>query len=415
MKYELKRKTWLQCIIWFVVVVFVSIACMVASTYLPQYKIEKNFKKSVEKLSSEGDYFSVGSKRLSSNLDNFTDALILMTSLDMDNLGSILNNPLYTTDPSPVKSLETFISARNSGDMSGKYVRYWMGFRAPMRVLLTVFDYYEIREILSLSFLILILFMTFFIIKKVDARAGILFALSVIFVKPHIIGLSLQSSCCFLIAFGGMLCVPFVIKKKCQTCFFMVLGMLTLFFDFYTTPLLTFGYPFIFTVLLSKNDLINWKKSLIWLSVWFAGYIGMWFVKLGLTTLFTPINGFENGLSAAAYWNLNGRDLEKYLKDIVEVFKAVIAVTFMPEVLNCIVIGMILYLIYKIKQKEVNWKVENKYKLFILPIIALCTWYIIASKPSIQHMFFQHRTIAMALWAIMLYYSFLFYPIKEKK
>jgi hypothetical protein len=87
------------------------------------------------------------------------------------------------------------------------YSRYWMGFRATLRFLLSFVNYYQLKRYLSFAFFALYAALISSISRRTTATIGFLFAISIILVRPYIIGASLQFSSCFFIAFLGMLLV----------------------------------------------------------------------------------------------------------------------------------------------------------------------------------------------------------------
>ena len=74
---------------------------------------------------------------------------------------------------------------------------------------------------------------------------------------------------------------------------FMILGMTTMFFDFYTAPLITLGLPLLGWLICDNYSAhpAPVKKQALWslkaLAVWFGSYVSMWLTKLVLTEVFT--------------------------------------------------------------------------------------------------------------------------------
>ncbi len=85
----------------------------------------------------------------------------------------------------------------------------------------------------------------------------------------------------------------------------MILGMATMFFDFYTTPLLTLGLPLLGLLICqsySKNPptaKAMLMQSLKLMGIWFVSYFMMWITKLVLTSVFTDQNAFASAWGAA--------------------------------------------------------------------------------------------------------------------
>ena len=125
------------------------------------------------------------------------------------------------------------------------YVRYWHGFRIYVRALLSVMDYGTMRTLIMWTFFLLMAAVTAMLaLKTRSVWPPVLFAAGILFVNPVVASALFQYSLCFVIAFIGMLFVP-KWQKNPQSAWmgFMILGMSTMFFDFYTAPLLTLGLP----------------------------------------------------------------------------------------------------------------------------------------------------------------------------
>ena len=82
----------------------------------------------------------------------------------------------------------------------------------------------------------------------------------------------------------------------------MEVGMITMYFDFYTVPLITFGLPMIYLCLmfLEREKPIRIKWVLKRFAAWMAGYGLMWIAKLTLTSALTPVNALVQGFGAFA-------------------------------------------------------------------------------------------------------------------
>lgn len=66
------------------------------------------------------------------------------------------------------------------------------------------------------------------------------------------------------------------------------MGISTAYFDFLTYPLVTFGIPMIFCILINeKNTCENWKEMPIMGIHWGIGYLGMWAEKWLIGTVIT--------------------------------------------------------------------------------------------------------------------------------
>ena len=79
---------------------------------------------------------------------------------------------------------------------------------------------------------------------------------------------------------------------------FALFGIATQFFDFYTTPLITYAIPVLLLLLCKEYSSCRWLTLIKTAAAWAYGYVSMWIVKLAATTLFTDTNGFADGFSS---------------------------------------------------------------------------------------------------------------------
>ena len=160
------------------IIVTISICLLLIGSLFPQILIDKNIRESIPVFESEGSYPHIGDKQESSKLDNFTDSLILMESatMQMKELQTIFSNPMYFKS-NPATEFSDFIERREAESPTGYYVRYWMGFRTPVRLCLVFMNYSQIRSLLAWIILGLLITVSFYIARYTDIRTGILLQL----------------------------------------------------------------------------------------------------------------------------------------------------------------------------------------------------------------------------------------------
>ncbi len=249
-------------------------------------------------------------------LDDSTDKIMLSTSMDMGK-----GNPL--------------VRAMNShSEYMGDYSYYWHGYVSILRPLLLVFDYTEIRMLNGFGQLILLLLFAFLIGREKGAGYVLMLGTSYLLLNPSAMILSLQYAWVFYIAFSGA--VVLVVKRDffaaCSRYlfFFIVIGMLTSYFDLLTYPLYTWGVPLIWwLVMVSGKDgaggemvsgssvsaIINQggggqktDQAKVYLGrvffsglAWIAGYAFMWVMKWTIATLVLKRNIFESAFYEVFY------------------------------------------------------------------------------------------------------------------
>lgn len=397
----------------FCVTVVIAFALLLSAALLPQDNVDANVLDSAEKMLVEGTYPIMGDRNVGSSLDNFTDAIMLMQSKSMSRRGlrSTLSNPMYIDESGdPVQSLYAYASDPDV-EINNHYYRYWMGFRAIVRLLLVFMDYYQIRRYVAFLFLLLFSILLCQISRTLNQKTALAFALSIILVKPDVICNSLQYSCCYFIAFSAMLLVPWVSENpKYEKLFFMEVGMITMYFDFYTTPILTFGMPMVYLYLLkaSKEEAISGKRILQNGIVWLVSYVLMWLAKLTLTTLLTTYNGLENGIGSLKY-NLNERNQvsANLLLRSIDAFERVLRPVF-PDTIDkrcalvVLAVLVILIIIAAYRGKIAFDKCKKYVSIYVISLFPLI-WYVASARPLQNHFIFQYRSVAVIFWVIGAY------------
>lgn len=404
----------------FCLTVVLAVFLLAAAAFLPQTAIQNHVAESIPLVSRDVENSYIFDNSAGSGLDVATDVMILRTSLTTNDryLGSILTNPVYSFDDLQEWDDIDDTLARLSYDMQPDgvwyYARYWMGFRVIMRLALTFFTYAQVKRYLSFLFLSLFAAVICSVSQHANSKIAFLFALSIVLVRPHVMATSMQLTCCFFLAFGAMLLVPWLYRNsKWEGLFFMELGMLTMYFDFYTVPLVTFGFPLMYLCILKqeRGAFYTMKSLSRNIAVWFAGYGFMWIAKLSLTSLLTSVDALSQGLTS--FFSRVGIEKDPELTEFYSLkaaFEGIREAVFSDEVgaavyLLCagMILAMALYKILRGRTDRAGFRRAAKYLLFAaIPLV----WFVITKQPIAIHYFFQYRTIALTHWAsgVFLYY-----------
>ena len=404
----------------FLLSVVFAMVFLLAGACLPQQAIDANILASAEAMLPDGDYPVIADKSYASMLDVTTDALILAESkaTSISNWETILTNPLYETgDGGTVQQLYWYATGENQ-EVSRYYVQYWMGFRPIVRLLLTFLDYYHIIRYTAFACFCLFAAAMCSVAKHTDTKTAFLFALSIILVRPHIVAVSLQFSCCFFIALPAMLLVPWLRRHpKWEGLFFLELGIATMYFDFYTTPILTFGLPMIYLYAINakENKTISLGRIRANALSWSAGYGGMWVAKLLITSLLTGADGVGAGM--ASFMGRIGitktPGLEAYYNPVMAlrtVAKSLYSDQQGKWILAaaCGVFAVVLAICFLRRRHSFRELLSHKALLVIaaLPLV----WFMAAAQPTANHHWFQYRGIAVTFWAGLTYLQYLLQP-----
>ncbi len=248
-------------------------------------------------------------------LDDSTDKIMLSTAMDTGK-----GNPL--------------VRAMNShSEYMGDYSYYWHGYVSILRPLLLVFDYGEIRMLNGCCQLTLLVLFAFLIGREKGAGYVLMLGTSYLLLNPSAMFLSLQYAWVFYIAFCGALVLVvkrdfFAARSRYVYCF-IVIGMLTSYFDLLTYPLYTWGVPLIWWLAMdtamdgpegriasgasvtgSNRGGSGQKCSRAGICLgrvlfsgfaWIAGYAVMWVMKWTVATIVLKRNIFQSALYEVFY------------------------------------------------------------------------------------------------------------------
>lgn len=400
-----------KMLIFFFVTFCLCASFLFLSSLIPQKNIDKNIASSVVKLVEEGLFCRILDGKSSAMLDNFTDSTIITVTKSTDfktNPVSFLTNPIIEpgdiNEYDPLSNLENYVAGKVNA--KGTYVRYWMGFRIFLRPLFSFFDYSQIRIIQLALLLLLGLATALSVWKNTGFMTAVMYGFSILLIRPLVISRSFQFSCCLFIAMIAVLAVPFV-KRRLDDMkgFFMVVGMLTMFFDFYTVPVLTFGMPMIYYAAIQSvsQDAVKMRDVISSFLHWAAGYVGMWIAKLFMVEIATDESGFANAFSEFMHWmgphKETGEQVSAW-QALDAVRKVVFESTATNIVMAMFAVCMLAVLLIRIGRKDLSVNAFKK-NLPVLFVAALpIAWFCAAANPTKTHTFFQYRSIAATYWAV---------------
>ena len=215
---------------------------LLAAAYaLPQRSIDKHVEESVAVLTEEGNYPVETPGILGTMRDNYTDAIMLnMASYDSKYplLQKAFGN--YKKRNSD-KYAVTWLEHRNDKDAkSVSYARYWHGYLVPLKLLLEVFNYQQIRSLIIFTDLLLIVWICLLMQKKGRNRYIFPFLITLMFFPLNIVGKSLQFSTVFI-----PVLLEILVMLKYEKNFHAQYGLLFLFSGIVTAYLDLLTYPLV--------------------------------------------------------------------------------------------------------------------------------------------------------------------------
>lgn len=365
---------------------------------LPTEEMKNNVQRSTQVYDYEGVYPQLMSGYKMSQLDNCTDAIMLLNAITPPTgyKDAMLVYRTNYADRNPTGSLTDYANDVNSKTYVENYPRYWHGYLVILKPLLLFFDVSDIRVFNMFILFGLLLYIVWQMMLKRQECFIIPFAVSLLLMNPITIPISFQFS---TVSYIMLFSVIIALKKEAwnpgqQLFFFMLIGIATAYFDFLTFPLVGLYFPMIFMLMTEKS----WKNSLRLVISgslsWIFGYAGMWCGKWLIGSLITGRNIFKNAMRGANKYT--GQEISS----IEIIFKNVQVLMKYPILLLGIGI-LIYYMIHFIKSKKSHTTAIIEYVPFILIAFAPVCWYIAAGTHSYIHYWFTYRELCVSIFAIL--------------
>ena len=390
---------------------------------LPKDSMIRHVQESVPVLAEEGPYPQSASFRMS-ELDNFTDALILETAA-YDGEESLLNKVLlryryrgYMEGESlnPLYSLVAYYSGEYP-EVEFRvinYARYWHGYLLYVKPLLCLLNYQQIRALNTAVQTLLVLVIVFLLWRNYLDKAIPAYLLIWGILLPPFMGKSLQYSSVYYIFSVAVIVLLLYFKKWVGTVrflyFFLIIGMATSYFDLLTYPVATVGIPLVFYFLLkcaacesgeTKESMAAARENLIEIlkfsAAWCAGYVFMWAGKWVLAALLT-----DEDIITTVYKQIQFRTSRmsgaSQQISVLTMYASVIG-TFLRNPATWIALLYIAFLlIWTLRRK--NARLDLIIPLGTVAIFPFL-WYFMATNHSMIHSWFTCRTLVVTMLGVM--------------
>ncbi len=377
---------------------------------LPTAPMEKNLAESAEVFLREGSYPVTDILGADTRLDNYTDALMLLTAAysgDESLTDRALKAYRYTTaaNEDPVLVLTAhYMDGKEVSAVS--YERYWHGYLLLLKPLLLLFDYSEIRLVnlactaLSLFCLMLLMY------KRGLGRYIPALALSLLLVDISAIVRSLQFSSMLHLSVLASIFLLLMYERLRKDrgellLFFAGIGCAASFLDLLTWPLAGFGIP---ACLMICKDRGRARSTLLFLlcslGAWLLGYGAMWAGKWLILTAFGDAEAIKNALTIA-FFRSSMADEAGYAFGYLDVLRLNLGHLVSPAGAAALAyILFVLLLGFKSRgpgRNSASGKWPGLLLLTALPLL----WYKLMGNHSYVHHWFTYREMAVSAFALL--------------
>jgi len=180
---------------------------------------------------------------------------------------------------------------------------------------------------------------------------------------------------------------------------FLVAGALTSYFDLLTCPVVTFGVPIIFLLMLHGSDFLSGLRRIVACGLsWSFGYVGLWAGKWILASLFTDKNVIEQAIYNVKY--RSGFSTSQWEGSEAFTYRALIV-----RNLGVQKIGLLLAVVLLAACVLYAAAKRTAVRTGACCAAALCAlipfgWYLLASNHAWVHYWMEYRTLAILVYAV---------------
>ncbi len=322
-------------------------------------------------------------------MDNFTDSIMITTAGHTPAEGALYQAMNMASDI-----------------VKGGYSYYWHGYVIILRPLLLLFHYADIRVINQLIQLIIVVLMTCEVYQKKGCAYAALVPTIYGFLMPMAVSQSLQYSWVFYIGMLGSLAVikfhDQLAKGESIYFFFIILGMLTSYFDLLTYPLFTWGIPIIWQNIMDNNK-ASVKKQLqqvIFSGIsWIFGYGGLWAAKWILAEIVIHKPVLTQAWNEILYRGGGIQDDTGRLASFKAVLLSNLQICMNVHVVFLLGLWMVWWC-YKVFKNPYRIKKEKTFSL-LLAALSPISWYMVLENHTYMHSSFTYRIYVIGMAALL--------------
>lgn len=374
---------------------------------LPTEPMRAHLAEAAVVLSGEREYHRVIPGVVSTQLDNYTDSWMMGNAV-YDSPRPVYERALTCTSADfgggPLDGLVRYLGAEK-GYREVDYTRYWHGYLVLLKPFFLLFDYADLRV-----FNVIVQLLLVFLIFRAFSKAGYEleawgYVLSVLFMMPVVIPLSIQFSVIFYLTNFSVLVLlkayDWIVEQNGLLLYFQLIGMCASYFDLLTYPTASLGVPLV-CILLLGADRDSWTKvkNVVSLSVsWGFGYGAMWAGKWILSTLVLRDNVMANALSQIllrASHTQNGERLtvlDTWLRNVEFYFEKPYLI------LIALCLAAVFAGIFRSRGQLADVCIDSI--PFLLVAVMPFMWYALAGQHSYEHHWFTFRGLVTTVFACM--------------
>lgn len=413
----------IKYILIFGILVLILTTLLAGVARIPKKYVEKNLKKAITYFeNNNAEIKRTKRNKKYSYLHIYADEIILNIIYCLDTqkpLKSVLEAKYYTEFQNDGSNKKYVKLIQNNLQPNTEYLRYWHGSIIIVKPLLTILTLEQIY-ILNLVILIILLGMLIaLLIKKKYYSIALALVIGLIAVAIWYVPFCFEYMWTFII-----MIVASIISLKIESnnyqnknqklyMLYFITGMLTCFFDFLTTEIITILIPItiVLSIRMKENRLKDLKQEATFLIksllVWGISYSFMWISKWAISSVVLNINAIDF-VKDRAMERINGKiaDIPTWKMMIITIRNNL--TTLYPiniieqekSIVVSIIIAIIVLLILTTDKKS---KEKIKY-MFLMIAIGIIPYirYVVLLNHSYRHSFFTFRSQLTTIMCIVL-------------
>lgn len=390
-----------------IVGVFIGFFAMCLVYLLPVEEMKNNALMAKDMISEISTTYSIFEMK-STMLDNYTDSIMVSTAI-CPKEASVFEKVVYNYH---ISYLRGYLEQENltrylcgeEGHGYTYYSHYWNGYLLFLKPLLMIFEYNDVLLINFMAQMTLFIWVIAGMVKRNKEWLVVPFVITVLSIgAPSATGLSLQLSDVYYVAlFGcGILVWNYErLNHKKIYFLFLILGMMTSFFDFLTYPLFALGIPLIIC-LACDNQSNVWKSVLRTITNsmgWSVGYIGMWLGKGIIGSLMYPESqALETGIGH--FFMRSSKNVSGEMVGFFDVLMENVFVYLNWPMAFVLIVTVMFFFIKMIKGKHLNKRSIMKAIPYLIICVYPFAWYMLMKNHSYIHAFMVYRILGVAVFS----------------
>lgn len=396
-----------------IVAILLGTILLTAVYCIPTVTMEQHLAESVPTLAAEGSMPEVFSW-CTSFLDNQTDAVMLShaahATADRPIVQAMTAIRHHVEGNDAVDALTAHYLNGQPFDDQIPYYQYWHGYLVFLKPLLQMTTYSGIRMLNAIVQTALLILLICLMVRKNLKHCVLPYLISVAFLMPVTLALSLQFSSCYYILTIGSIAVLLAKDHldKWDTRIFLYIGISTAFFDFLTYPIATLGIPAVFYFCIQNRKTIRdtFCRGVRICFCWGFGYGFMWAGKWLMGSLVTRTNVLATASSKISERTsasiLQGESIAvnplTALSINIRVFLRTPATLILAVYILAILV--MLFLIWKKKGYTISSAMEALFPFVILACLPP-VWYLVTVNHCTIHYWFTCKSLVVSAFAGM--------------